>query len=466
MSSKHPDIQSSVVTSIEQFLETVKANSTMFVAFSGGLDSTVLLHVLNQNKVIQFKKINIIAVYVDHGLQQDSQAWSKHCADFCRTYSIEYISLNIQVNVIARQGLEATARKLRYQAIMNCIDQSFSQSNAFDVFLLTGHHQKDQAETLLLNLFRGAGVNGLAAMPALRILKTEGEISVRHARPFLKVSYDDLVTYAKVQSLPYVVDRTNFETHYKRNQVRHEVLPKLEEVWPGAIDALSKTTQHMSEALYLLDEYAADNLKNHKNNRCFIQFDEWDDFDWIKVKNLIRYWFKTYWPDVVLSLAHYEWIRLFLTTHQVSSNSNHSYRLSNGVIKLYKNRLYYLSKELMPFNEALSFNNSSLQNEFLHDENNFMFFKINGLKKGSKVSVRSILPSDNLKKKALKNFFQRFDVPVWERVVWPVLVVDGRVVSLLGCDRCIESDGQNIDNGAEVFKINVGYSQCLKWWGL
>ncbi|MGV8844214.1 MAG: tRNA lysidine(34) synthetase TilS [Pseudomonas sp.] len=210
------------------------------VAFSGGLDSTVLLHVLVRLARRQALPA-LSAVHIHHGLQAVAEDWPAHCQRICAELGVP---LQVKyVQVAAGASLERAAREARYAA--------FTESLGVDELLLTAQHRDDQAETLLFRLLRGAGVRGLAGMPARRALG-RGQL----LRPLLAVSRAELAAYAQAQGLTWVEDPSNTDTHYARNYLRQCVLPLLTARWPQASTSLARSAAHLSEAQGLLNELA------------------------------------------------------------------------------------------------------------------------------------------------------------------------------------------------------------------
>jgi len=458
------DFDSSVNQSIINFLSSIDNADVIFISFSGGLDSTVLLHAIKQNLQKSSLSTRLVAIYVDHNLQPDSKEWAKHCEQVCTENSIEFVGLQVKVESTARKGVEAVARTLRYQAILDYIN-TFSVETKSTVYLLTGHHRKDQAETFLLNLFRGSGVNGLAAMPVNRRLMTNNAIEVNHSRPLLSVPYSDMEQYAAANNLKFVTDTTNFDTTYKRNVVRHKVLPDLESIWPHAEVALFRAAQNMQEATALLDIYADQELKScsHKVHYLTIKF--CDDESWKKQKNIIRYWLKLYSPNIVLSHVHYQWIKSSIEQFSQSQNHNFSYELQAGTLRVYKNRLYFFEKEPQAFyHQFESF--SQLIKFVKSNEDNFFSFVFNVLFGYSNVNIRSIEKKDNLKRKELKLFFQKNSIPIWERKVWPVLEINGELVAVLGCQNCIVRNEEAAPDVNKQVVLNVSEELCMQWMGI
>ncbi len=205
-------------------------------AFSGGLDSTVLLHAAACIPDIQLR-----AIHIHHGLHVDADRWSEHCIAFCHGLNIELEVVNVEVNKDHRSGIESAARHARYKAISNHIQK--------DEILLTAHHLQDQAETILLRLLRGSGSQGLAAM---RVLSSAH--GFMQLRPLLSVSKGELQSYADSENLIWVEDPSNDKTHFDRNFLRHEIMPLLEKRWPQATANLSRSAELLDEEHQLLRE--------------------------------------------------------------------------------------------------------------------------------------------------------------------------------------------------------------------
>ncbi len=213
------------------------------VAFSGGIDSVVLLHALREVA----GATPIIALHVDHGLHQASRSWDRRCAAFAQSLGVAYRSRRIAVDDRLGGGLEAAARSARYAY--------FEAQTAPGDWLLSAHHEDDQAETLLLNLLRGSGVLGLAGIAVTRSCGAGTLV-----RPLLDVSRAAIEAYARRRGLDWVEDPSNRDTRFDRNFLRTEVLPRLQTRWPAAARTLRRSAELASEASELLDELAAHDL--------------------------------------------------------------------------------------------------------------------------------------------------------------------------------------------------------------
>jgi tRNA(Ile)-lysidine synthase len=215
------------------------------VAYSGGLDSHVLLYALSVLRADHH--FSLSAVHVDHDLLPASAEWGKHCAQICAGLDVQYELKRIRVKGIADEGLEAAARRARYAALNAALGS--------EEILLTAHHCDDQAETVLLQLLRGSGVAGLAAMP-MRARFGPGQI----VRPLLGFARTALHAYAQEHNLSWIEDPSNQESHLRRNFLRTEILPRLAHHWPASASMLARTAHHAADAMKLLDEVAETDL--------------------------------------------------------------------------------------------------------------------------------------------------------------------------------------------------------------
>ncbi len=210
------------------------------IAFSGGLDSSVLLHLL-AGLARREALPPLAAIHVHHGLQPAAEAWPEHCARSCAQLDIPLEI--VAVRVAPGASLEQAARQARYAAFASRLGEG--------EVLLGAQHRDDQAETVLFRLLRGAGVRGLAAMPVARPLG-RGTL----VRPLLDVPRTELLAYAEAHGLSWVEDPSNADERFSRNFLRRRVLPLLAERWPQAAASLARSAAHLGEAQQLLGELA------------------------------------------------------------------------------------------------------------------------------------------------------------------------------------------------------------------
>jgi len=223
------------------------------VAFSGGLDSTVLLHLAA--RYCAQAGATLSAFHVHHGLSPNANAWLTHCAAAAAALQLPFHAQHVTVSA-AGKGTEAGARTARYAAL-----GGLCREHGVDM-LLTAHHLDDQAETVLLQLLRGSGPAGLAGMERChRAPGLLGTADVWLARPLLDASRARLEAWAAAQGLAWVEDESNAETRYTRNALRHGALPELARVFPGYQQRLARAAAHAQSAQRLLDELADQDLQ-------------------------------------------------------------------------------------------------------------------------------------------------------------------------------------------------------------
>jgi len=215
------------------------------VAFSGGVDSTALLAALAQ---MHTERRRLRAVHVNHGLHSNAKRWSAHCRKLGRQLGIAVTVVAVSVAQERGASLEEAARVVRYR----CLAEQLHPGET----LLTAHTQDDQLETVLLQLFRGCGLPGLAAMPAIAPLGS-GWL----ARPLLACSRSQLESWVRARELTWIEDDTNLDERFDRNYLRRRVLPAVRERWPGVGAAVARSARHAAEAQGLLTALARVDLE-------------------------------------------------------------------------------------------------------------------------------------------------------------------------------------------------------------
>jgi len=216
------------------------------LAFSGGLDSTVLLYLFAQ-ALKNEPGVTLSAIHVHHGLQAEADDWVLHCQRVCDHWQVPLTVISVNAQPNAGESPEEAARKARYQALESAMTSQ--------TILVTGHHQDDQAETVLLQLLRGSGAKGLCAMAEWKAL-TRGW----HYRPLLTYSRPELEQVAQHQGLTWIEDPSNASLHYARNALRHTILPLLSQFWPGYRKTLTRSARLLAESDDLLSQFAHEQL--------------------------------------------------------------------------------------------------------------------------------------------------------------------------------------------------------------
>lgn len=253
-------------------LSALKASGRLLVAYSGGLDSTVLLHALRGVPGVR-------AVHINHGMQAQADAWASHCARQCEHWRVPLDIRMVQPD-LRRDGPEAGARAARYAAFSALMGEK-------DV-LLTAHHANDQAETFLLQALRGAGVRGLAAMPEIAPLGAG-----RIARPLLDFSRKQLLQYARAHALDWVEDSSNVDTRLARSYLRVSVSPQLAQHWPGFESQLVRAAAWCAQASELQDDLARMDIQTSRGPlpECLCRR-VLTSLSGPRQDNLVRYWLR------------------------------------------------------------------------------------------------------------------------------------------------------------------------------
>lgn len=299
------------------------------VALSGGLDSTVLLHLLAS--LAQREALPpLSAIHIHHGLQAAADAWPAHCRELCAALSVP---LQVEyVQVAPGASLERAARDARYVA--------FAARLGVGEVLLTAQHRDDQAETLLFRLLRGAGVQGLSAMSVSRALGA-GQL----LRPLLNCSRDELLAYAREHKLSWVEDPSNADERFSRNYLRRQVMPALLSRWPQASANMARSAAHLSEAAQLLDELAQQDMAAAQVSAEFawlplpnLALPTLRDLSEPRQRNALRYWLRplTAMPDS----EHWAgWQAL----RDAASDAVPVWKLAAGELRRSDERLWWLS---------------------------------------------------------------------------------------------------------------------------
>lgn len=253
------------------------ADAALCVAFSGGLDSTVLLHSLARLSAEQ-RSYRLRAVHVDHGLHADSARWREHCEQQARSLQIEFATVRVAVERIDEVGLEAAARDARYDALRNIVRAG--------EYLLSAHHADDQLETTLFALMRGAGLAGLSAMAA-----TQPFANGWLVRPLLDFTRAELETWARAEGLTWLSDPSNDNLALDRNFLRQRIVAPLRERWPAAAQTASRSAEHLREAGRALEQLAEIDAEHAVRGEC-LDVECLRPLNEERRRNLLRYWIR------------------------------------------------------------------------------------------------------------------------------------------------------------------------------
>ncbi|MBC7499835.1 MAG: tRNA lysidine(34) synthetase TilS [Herminiimonas sp.] len=262
---------------------TVFRQARFAVALSGGLDSSVLLHLAQAHAVRH--QLTLFAFHIHHGISPNADAWLAHCRAECERRGITFDSRLVKIPEKAKNGIEEAARRSRYAAL-----GALCRLHGVPL-LLTAHHQDDQAETVLLQLLRGSGVAGLSGMDTFNCAPDLlGDATLVMARPLLEVARAELEEIATSAAITHIDDESNRDPRHARNALRHQFLPALAEHFPGFAQRFARTARHAQAAQRMLVELAVQDLTTCLDGECL-------DISLIRrlspdrIDNLLRYWF-------------------------------------------------------------------------------------------------------------------------------------------------------------------------------
>jgi len=420
-----------------------KANC-YWVAYSGGCDSHVLLHALKSiittNSNIHFK---IAAVHVHHGLQDSADQWAEHCLQVCLQLDIECKLLKVDAKAKSGQSPEAAAREARYKTISNLM--------ASNDALLVAHHQDDQAETLLLQLVRGAGPRGLSAMPEMRLMGKNPIL-----RPLLNLSQDTILAYAQQHKLNWINDPSNKNTRFDRNRIRHEVLPLMKQRWPSLSKTLARVSRHQAEAAQCLHELAEMDFKIvvdvDSDTNSGLSINKLSQLSIARQKNLLRYWIELLKGFDAINSAHLN--RILNEVIPAAKDSQPKVAWQNTQVCRYRGVLYVLAAEntgnsitsqQWNVSENVSetvLNTIELKRQRLVSKPTFGSGIKQSVISDGLLNVRfrqggeRCQPNGRANHHSLKKLFQEWAVPPWKRYQIPLIYLGDEIVQVVGYCVC------------------------------
>jgi tRNA(Ile)-lysidine synthase len=278
-------IQSTLLKFLADFPE-----QPILIAYSGGVDSQVLLDSLTALKQLNKIQNPLHVCHVNHGLSNNAEQWQRFAQQQCQLRQVELTTCAVNIERKNQQSLEALARDARYLALQNTATKLALNK----VLIITGHHQDDQCETFLLALKRGAGLKGLSAMNSVMPLG-------KHllARPLLNCSRANIEHYAHEQQLTWIEDESNADTNFDRNFLRQEIIPLLKKRWPSITTTVSRSSDFCRDSQTLLDNLAqqdlqrcglnSDDLLNQQQSEPALIVAELVQLTRIRFNNLLRY---------------------------------------------------------------------------------------------------------------------------------------------------------------------------------
>ena len=366
------------------------SDKNIVVALSGGVDSVVLLHYLCKHYSGQVR-----AVHINHNLSMYCHQWQSFCESLCKKLEVDFTSVDISIENTS--NIEGIARRKRYLSLTSELKDN--------ELLCTAHHQDDQAETLLLQLFRGCGVAGLAAMPKSKQLGNN-----ELYRPFLALSRKQILEYAISNHLGWIEDDSNHNLNFRRNLLRLEYVPNLAKIFKGLVANIARSAKHQSDALDLIRQLAEMDIESHtliKDDR--LQAEGLMRLSDTRMVNVVRHHLKQ-----LNYLSPSEKVMAEIAT-LISAKDDakslvtwHDYEL-----RRFQGELYFIDKKApqqikdCPYFAKL---------------NNLPNFTIHFRQEGQKVKLKGRNHSQSLKK-----VLQEASIPPWERKKLRMYYVEGEL---------------------------------------
>lgn len=409
------------------------------VGYSGGLDSTVLLHLLASVPTL---KKNTVAIHVNHGLSPSSQQWIEHAQIFCQKIDVPLKCKTVSIDPMPGESLEEQARIARYGIFKNEVDKKDC--------LVLAHHQLDQAETVLLQLLRGSGIDGLRGMPLVGKKNHYNLI-----RPLLSFEKSDLEAYAKTHDLTWIEDESNQNNRFSRNYLRNEIMPALSAHFSKATQRICHTARHCSEASEILNELASPHYERCIDvNQCLL-ISPLNALTPPYQKLVIRKWFQLHGNRMPSSRQLSTLIKAVVNARE---DKTPAMSFDGNRIKRFDGKLYFVSEKHdtphehneiewldlakpLELPDALGYLSISKKNGNLHLPKNPKV-TVTFRKGGEKIYL------NNCHQK-LKKLFQSWSVPPWLRSQIPLIYINGELASIVG--HCVSQ--HYVNSSADCYHI-------------
>lgn len=414
---------------LTKWLESHEAFRKLIIAYSGGRDSHVLLHALWQIRQTS-PLLHLKAVHVNHGLQKEAFDWQNHCQKICDEYAIPLTTLSLKLMPAKGESIEELAREKRYQAFANLIEQ--------DETLLTAHMLEDQAETFLIQLMRGAGVRGLSSIAPL---KAHGKGHI--ARPILVVSREKIAAYAQKYALKWVEDPSNLNLRFRRNYIRHQILPSAEQLAPGFAKCVARSAKHCAQSQAMLDEVFQADLKHCLGDKSHtLKISALNAFSPLKQQFILRYWFQ---QCDVLSPSTKKIDTILQQIFHAKIDANPCIHWGKHQVRRYQDLLY-----LLPFKKENEIKSASSLQEMqwdlaspltLHDGSCWQAKRVPGQgyclnRMTMPLTIRfrqggeRCLINGKKHTRPLKKILQEKDIPIWQRASLPLFYQGEKLVGV------------------------------------
>jgi tRNA(Ile)-lysidine synthase len=446
-------------------------HSSILIGLSGGVDSVVLLHLLHQ-LAARFSW-QLSALHVHHGISPNADAWADFCTGLCARHNITLHIEHVDIAPLRAHGIEAAARKLRHAA--------FARQPCD--FVALAHHADDQAETLLLQLLRGAGVRGASAMPVLSQSKRPVlSLSKRPVlsqskwpllagrtgapnlvRPLLHCSRQEIIDYAAIHQLQWMEDESNADDSYPRNFLRHRVLPILREKFPAYRNTLARSAQHFAEASTLLDELAQQDAAQtiHANTLAVAAL---QSLSQPRAKNLLRYFLHSIGAPMPQAVQLDDMLQQLCNAREdaavcIEYGGCWQMRRYQGSVYAVRALVEFDRDFVLPWRGEAELDWLALNSRLIFNRSAGQGISLAKLQRAP-VTLRlrsggeTLRPQPNATTRTLKNLLQEHHVPPWQRDRLPLLYCGDELVCVPGI--AIEAEYQA---AADEAGISVVFSK-------
>jgi tRNA(Ile)-lysidine synthase len=431
MQIPYPFTEKSPLTRFKEIFSQLQNTTTahFYIAFSGGLDSHILLHATRT----LCPHLPLTAIHINHGWHQDAIQWETHCQMICDQLEVPFINCNIAHQLKSESyikqygGAEGAARQARYAVLRSYLKEGD--------YLLTGHHLEDQAETLLLQLARGAGIQGLASMPSVSHLGVG-----YHIRPLLSWSHEERILYAQQHKLVWIEDSSNLDLRFNRNFIRHQVVPLLKQRWPHVSTVLARTAMHCAQANALASECAVEDLIPCQVNLNCLSIKKLLKLSYLRQRNALRYWLQQHIKQPLTTTQFIEVEKLIHATHPTTQ-----FNLKNLRIRRYRDYLYALKANtfqtepppsiMWNWKKPLTLVHFGRLSAIVTHGKGIRLAKCANL---SELEIRFRRGKERFRPKGrcgshpLKKLFQEWNIPPWERPYIPLIYIGQALVAVPG----------------------------------
>ncbi|WWO98890.1 MAG: tRNA lysidine(34) synthetase TilS [Candidatus Dasytiphilus stammeri] len=416
---------------LNQLKNNLNGHLKLLIAYSGGIDSTVLLHQLTQLRKLN-SQLQLRAIHINHGISHYANSWTQHCKQQCFKWKIPFSTISIKLDSKNKQdkGIEGASRIARYNALFKAVLP--------EEILLTAHHMDDQCETFFLALKRGSGPSGLSCMPLIRNTM-EGKMLLR---PFLMQERKNIEKWAYQHNLDWINDHSNEDTSFDRNFLRLKVLSVLKNKWPHFSKAVMRSAKICAYQEKLLRDFLTEILQDLTKSDGSLIIDHLYKYSEIKVYAIIRQWLINHNVIPSFKIIKSIWREIICSRKDASP----SIKLGIYQIRRYRNAIYLVSiipsmKEHIlhwkfPWLPLKLPNKLGVVRKLHHSESEGMFIRCPNI--GENVTIRfkakgkfSIL-GRAAGHRLIKKLWQEFSIPPWLRERIPLIFYNEILIAALG----------------------------------